>query len=99
MLQMLLSPNKQMTLRKVLAGQLQNMDTFIEVFEGVDGSSLISGRNQVAIKVMLDQIAKGRKKIGIFYGAGHMPDFEKRLLNDLNFKKISEEWLLAWKLR
>ena len=48
---------------------------------------------------MLDkQLAAGKKKIGVFYGAGHLPDMEKRLLADFGLKRDSESWLVAWSL-
>ena len=50
--------------------------------EGPKGSTLISGRNKVALDVLRKEIAAGKKKIAIFYGAGHMPDFQKRLRDD-----------------
>ena len=38
-------------------------------------------------------------KIAIFYGAGHMPDIEKRLIADFGMKHDGERWLEAWNLR
>ena len=52
-----------------------------------------------ALKVFQKELAKGKKKIGIFYGAAHMPDFEKRLREDFGLKRDSEQWLTAWDLR
>src|SRR5262249_34256709 len=36
---------------------------------------------------------------GIFYGAAHMPDFEKRLAEDFDLKKDKVEWVTAWDLK
>lgn len=60
---------------------------------------LVADRNQAALKVFQRELAKGRKKIGIFYGAAHMPDFEKRLQEDFGLKRSGERWLTAWDLR
>ena len=98
-LQMLLSTDRRMTLRRIMAQQFQDTDSFIAVFEGTQGSTIISGRNKVALEVLKAQIAAGKKKLAIFYGAGHMPDFEKRLLQEFGFKRDSVEWLVAWNLR
>jgi hypothetical protein len=98
MLQMLLSPNKTLALRKIVAVQFQDIDKFLEVFEGSEGTTIISERNKVAIKVLKEQIALGKKKLAIFYGAGHMPAMEKILLSEMGFKKISDRWVVAWKL-
>lgn len=63
------------------------------------GVMLISDRNAAALKVFQKQLAAGKKKIGIFYGAAHMPDFEKRLVADFGLKREKEEWLTAWDLK
>lgn len=61
-------------------------------------ASLIVDRNAACLKVLKEQIALDKKKIAIFYGAAHMPDFEKRLLVDYGMKKTSHKWLKAWDL-
>ncbi len=63
------------------------------------GTILIADRNKAALKVLQKEIAKGKKKIGIFYGAAHMPDFEKRLRDDFDLKKDKEEWITAWDMK
>ena len=59
---------------------------------------LIDDRNQAAMKVLEKEIAKGHKRIGIFYGAAHMSDFEKRLNRNLGMKRTKQAWLEAWDL-
>jgi hypothetical protein len=63
------------------------------------GNILVADRNKAALKVLQKEIAKGKKKIGIFYGAAHMPDFEKRLAEDFDLKKDKVEWVTAWDLK
>ena len=82
----LFSPNRAMALKRILAKQFSDMEGSISVFNGEGGSTLITERNKVALKRLEEQIKKGKKKIAIFYGAGHMPDMEKRLLKDFNMK-------------
>ena len=60
---------------------------------------LVEDRNKACIRVLQQQLAAGKKKIAIFYGAAHMPDFEKRLREDFGLKRDKEEWLTAWDLR
>ena len=60
---------------------------------------LVADRNQAALKVFQKELAQGKKKIGILYGAAHMPDFEKRLREDFGLKRAGEQWLTAWDLR
>lgn len=59
---------------------------------------LIVDRNEEAMRGLQKQIAKGKKKIGIFYGAAHLPDFERRLAKDFDLKKSGEKWIVAWDL-
>lgn len=58
-------------------------------------SVIISDRNVRCLEVLDREMAAGRKKIGIFYGAAHFPDMEKRLLNR-GFVRSHHEWLTAW---
>jgi hypothetical protein len=59
---------------------------------------LIDDRNAACMKVFQQQLARGKKKIAIFYGAAHMPDFERRLIQDHGMKRQSVEWYNAWDL-
>jgi hypothetical protein len=55
----------------------------------------IGARNERAMEVVDQQLVKGDRLIGVFYGAGHMPDMERRLL-ERGFHLKSTEWLNAW---
>ena len=97
----LLSKDSDYRLKFLLGRQLESIEGVIsDVDQKPDGkgSVLVSGRNQVAMRVLADQIQKGKRRAAIFYGAGHMTDFEKRL-QETGFKKVSEEWLTAWDIR
>ena len=59
---------------------------------------LIDDRNEAAMRVLQQQLANGKKRIAIFYGAAHMPDFEQRLVNDFGLRKTDEVWVDAWDL-
>lgn len=60
------------------------------------GSSvIISERNRRCLEVMSREMAAGHKNLGIFYGAAHFPDLEKRLLEQ-GFRRERQEWLTAW---
>jgi len=97
----LMSKDSAYKLKFLFAQQLENIES---VFSGLDrgndgeGSVLLSGRNEVAMKVLAEQIDQGKRNLAIFYGAGHMPDFEKRLLKQ-GFNKSAEQWLTAWDIR
>lgn len=68
-------------------------DDQIAAFAGE--SVIITDRNNRCLEVMNREITAGRKNLGIFYGAAHFPDMEKRLL-DLGFRRTRQEWLTAW---
>jgi hypothetical protein len=60
---------------------------------------LVADRNKKACQVLTQQITDGKKKIAIFYGAAHMPDFDKRLREEFGLVRQSQEWLTAWDMR
>lgn len=96
---LLTDPYSAVKLKRMMATQFENEDDLIGGLGSTLGTILISDRNKAALKVLEAEIAKGRKKIGIFYGAAHMPDFEQRLKADFGLKRDSEQWLTAWDLR
>ncbi len=95
----LFAKNRALSLKRLLAEQFQQSDDALAALEGPKGSTLISGRNKVATDVLRKEIAAGKKKIAIFYGAGHMPDFQKRLRDDFAMKPVKTRWLTAWNLK
>ena len=60
-------------------------------------SVIVTDRNEKCLAVLDQQIAAGDTKLGIFYGAAHFPDMEKRLLEN-GWQKTNEEWMTAWDL-
>ena len=89
------SPDRARQLKLMLAPQFEEMDRMAEDIDGPDGSVLLAERNKKAIEVLRRVLAGKRRNIAIFYGAAHMPDMEKRLL-ELGFRPTAQEWLLAW---
>jgi hypothetical protein len=94
----LMSPNRALSLKRLLATQFESLESTISIFEGSSGSTIISERNIQALKVLSNQITLKKKKIAIFYGAGHMPDLEKRLINGFSMELVGKTWLPAWDL-
>jgi hypothetical protein len=94
----LFSKNRPLALKRAVANQL-DVDDSLSALEGANGSTLISGRNAIALDVLRKQIAAGKKKIAIFYGGGHMPDFDKHLRADFNLTPTDSRWLTAWDLK
>jgi hypothetical protein len=99
MLAALFSPKRSESMKRIMAEQFENVEGVMQALEGPDGSTIITERNKVALKKLAEQIAAGKKKIAIFYGAGHLGDMEKRLTgDDFKLKRTGEDWLDAWQL-
>ena len=96
LLMALFSKNRSLKLKRIMSEQFEDLENQIQVFEGPNGSTLISERNKKALSVLREQIQRGKKKIGIFYGSGHMPDMSRRLRRDFGMKPKSETWRVAW---
>lgn len=99
LLTLLLDPNGPVKMKRVFAQQLANMESPEGSLGQTMHTILVTDRNQAALKVFQKELAKGKKKIGIFYGAAHMPDFEKRLREDFGLKRHSDQWLTAWDMK
>jgi len=62
---------------------------------GFQGTVLVTERNKKALAVLKEAIRAGKKNIGVFYGAAHMPDMEMRLAL-MGFKRTGMEYKVAW---
>ncbi|RIL08750.1 MAG: hypothetical protein DCC75_08140 [Proteobacteria bacterium] len=94
----LFGSDRTYALRKLMAEQFESAEEVMSMINGPEGSTLVTERNKVALKVLADQISKGKKRIAIFYGGAHMPHMEQQLLGDFQMQERSIEWLNAWKL-
>jgi hypothetical protein len=66
--------------------------------DSLDGENVIIGdRNARCLEVLDREAAAGKKNIGIFYGAAHFPDMERRLL-EKGFTRVSQKWATAWRV-
>lgn len=97
-LRALLARDRSQQLKRLMAGQLVDMESQMEAIEGPNGSTLISARNEKALKVLEEQIAGGKRRLAIFYGAGHMTDFDRRLTEKMGYRRGKTEWLTAWRI-
>lgn len=98
MMAALFSSNRPLAMKRAFAEQFQNMEASMGAFTGKDGSTIITERNKVALQKLDEAIQAGKQKIAIFYGAGHLPDIEARLLSDFGLERREEHWLTAWNL-
>ena len=96
-LALLFDPQRDTKLKTIMALQ------FSEVGTDLMGPSinrlLVEDRNKAAMKVLQKQIVGGHKRIAIFYGAAHLPDFDARLKQDFGMTRSGMQWLSAWDLK
>ncbi len=81
------------SMRLLMASQLEVMES---ASAGGEGSTLLEGRNEKCLQVLQEQIAAGKRKLGIYYGGAHLTHMEHRLCDDLGFHKVDHEWIVAW---
>jgi hypothetical protein len=95
----LFAPDRARQLKRTMAEQFEEMEGIMAAFGGPEGSTLITERNKKALGVLTEQMQAGKRRLGIFYGAGHMADMEKRLVDDFRMRRLHQDWLTAWDLR
>ena len=99
MLMALFSKDRALKLKIMMAEQFNDIDGALAVLDGPEGSTILTERNKKCFEVLSKQLKDGKKKIGVFYGAAHLPDMERRLLADHGLKRDTENWLPAWNLQ
>jgi hypothetical protein len=98
LLSALFAKDRPRRLKIALAKQLADMESFMVSLGGEQGSVIITERNKKALDVLKGQLAAGKKRLGIFYGAGHLNDMDERLRKDFHLKPVAITWLTAWDL-
>jgi len=89
---------ERLLLKRFMARSLLGSESFIDVLGGGKEFSLIHDRNQAVVEVVRREVKRGKRRLAIFYGTGHLSDLHSRLERDLGFKIVSVEWLPAWKI-
>ena len=82
-----------------MAQQFADMESLLVGFGGEKGSTIISERNKIALAVLDGEMKSGKRRLGIFYGAGHMQDMDARLRADFHLQPIETRWIAAWNLK
>jgi len=96
----LLSSDRSMKLKQVMAQQLTDVDAVTAGMDDETGNNtLIKGRNRKAFEVLREELDAGKKTIGVFYGAGHLSDMAERLEEEFGMKPTTTTWLTAWDLQ
>ncbi|MFO1062445.1 MAG: hypothetical protein U0892_01045 [Pirellulales bacterium] len=99
MLAAMLAPNRELAMKRVLSQQLEMMDGQLAAISGDDGkSTLITERNAKALEVLKRELESGKKKIAIFYGAGHFKHMSEELDTQFGLKPATTFWLDAWNM-
>lgn len=90
----LLSRDKRRLLKRVFAVEIaRNQSEGNTLFE----DSLIRDRNTILLAELRRQVKKGIRSLGVFYGAVHIPDIQRRLEED-GYRAVRREELTAWRL-
>jgi hypothetical protein len=95
LLELLLNPAK---LKRIFAEQLVEAGGDAG-FGRTFNQLIVIDRNKACLEVLKQQLNAGKMKIAIFYGAAHMPDFDKRLKEEVGVKPTTNEWIDAWSLK
>ena len=85
-------------IKTAFAYELAKISNAGDVLAGESGSVVISARNERALEALRLQIASRNRRIGIFYGAAHLPDMERLLLSEFGFIHKKTVWIDAWLL-
>lgn len=95
MVELMIRGDSANELKMIVGQEFDAIEKLVEGIEAEGGTVIIGERNRVALEVMDREIKSGKKKLGIFYGAAHFVDMEKRLI-ERGFKKTGTTWLTAW---
>lgn len=95
----LLSNDRAKRMKQVMARQLVDMDLVTAGMDDANGeNTLIKGRNAKAFTILKEELDAGKKKIAVFYGAGHLSDMAERLEQKFEMRPRKTFWLDAWDL-
>lgn len=85
--------------KMVMVDVLANADDLLSAMPGGLGAMMdviIKDRNQVVMDDLAGAIKEpGVKSVAIIYGAGHLPDMERRLAERFGYRESGENWFTA----
>ena len=87
----------EISLKTMLAYEIANNQSLEQVFGEDADSAIIGARNERAIEVLRQELDAGSSRIGIFYGIGHMPDLDEKLVA-MGLAHTGTTWIDAWQL-
>lgn len=94
-----LDPQMTNRMRWQMGGMLADVERLLERM-GIRADEspddvIIGVRNEHAWSIFEEALPEGHRRVAIFYGAAHMPDFHRRLV-DGGWKLERCEWVSAW---
>lgn len=96
----LFAEDRARKLKIALAKQFEGMESLMVGLSGVDGSTLITERNNKALDVLENQLnEKQAGRFAIFYGAGHLAEMHASMEQRFGYRAVAIEWVEAWDLR
>jgi len=98
LLRILASPDSTTEFKYLFAKQLLAAESLVDALEEDGETVLVGGRNRVALERMREAIEAGSQKLAIFYGAVHLRGMEAELIEKDGFRRVSVEWLPAWRM-
>lgn len=94
------SSDRARQLKLLLARQFAEMDRMLSDLGGPEGTVILTERNRAAMRVLRQRIDAGDRTIGIFYGAGHLNEMEKILIEEMGFQQQGQPiWRTAWNMQ
>jgi hypothetical protein len=88
-----------MKIRCLMANTLVDSQLLDSAFPPNIHRLIIGDRNDRVMSVLNKERQKGKRRVAIFYGAGHMADFERRLVEEYGMQLDNVIWRNAWDLR
>lgn len=94
-LEWMMSDDSEGELKRVIGREFDSVENLMAGIEGDGGTVIIGERNRVVVEVLKKEMAAGKTKLAVFYGAAHLPDLEDKL-EAQGFRPGPVEWETAW---
>jgi hypothetical protein len=91
-------PDGERQFKLLIARQLGEIEASAMGLRGLNGTVILTERNKTVMAALKDALAKGKKRIAIFYGAAHMPDLAGQI-EAMGFKPVATNWNEAWDVK
>lgn len=98
-LRLLSDPDGAVKIRRLLATGFDASPSLEAMLRPSQHATLIKARNERALAVLQKQLDAGKRRIALFWGAGHMADFERQLVLTYGLQPAGIVWRDAWDLR